>query len=458
MKHDYRAAFCFLLALCVALLLRLPLSAQTQSPVIPNAPPLSALRLNPQQLKASLDAGNVAEAVQQLEQGWRQQLNEYYGRYFRTELFPPEQIAQGLRQTASTTGQRSALIYAVSIPEQLEIILLLPSGQLRHHRVTEASAEVLTTTTRNLRMGLVNINTSTSEYLPPAQQLYRWIIEPLKPVLEEQGITNLIFCLGGKLRSVPMAALHDGQQFLIEQYSIGIIPAFNLLDRRPSQLSEAQVLAMGASEFQNQEPLPAVPVELAAIRQLWPGEVRLNQQFTVENLRQQRSRQPFSLIHLATHADFAPGSVQNSYIQFWDRRLWLDQLRDMNLQAPPVELLVLSACRTALGDTNAELGFAGLAVQSGAKAALASLWKVSDSGTVALMTGFYQNLKTAPTKGEALRQTQLALLQGRLNLDNPVIQQVLRNVPHPSEVVDMATTRLSHPYYWSGFTMIGNPW
>ena len=82
-------------------------------------------------------------------------------------------------------------------------------------------------------------------------------------------------------------------------------------------------------------------------------------------------------MHLATHATFSPGSVNQSYIQFWDQQLRLDQLKQLNLQVPVVQLLVLSACRTALGDPQAELGFAGLAVQSGAKAAIASLWSVS---------------------------------------------------------------------------------
>jgi len=458
MKHFYRVGLRFMLAMGYVMVLLFPLKAQTDNSSPPPPRPISALRLNPQQLKASLDEGNIAEAIVQLEEGWRQQLNEYYGRLFRTEILPPEQIAQSLRQNAQITGQQSALIYAVAVPNQLEVILLLPDGQLRHHRVTEATPEAVAEVTRQFRVGLVNVNSSPEEYLPAAQQLYEWIIEPLAPTLEEQGIDQLIFCLGGRFRSTPMAALHDGQQFLIEQYQVGIIPAYNLLDRRPPSLSNAQVLAMGASEFEAHEPLPAVPAELAAINQLWPAEVELNQQFTVENLRQQRSRQPFSIIHLATHADFAPGSAKDSYIQFWDRRLWLDQLREINLESPPVELLVLSACRTALGDTNAELGFAGLAVQSGAKAAMASLWAVSDMGTVVFMTGFYQALKTAPTKGDALRQTQLAMLQGRLHPDSPAIQQPLQQVSIPATVTELTAADLTHPYYWSGFTMIGNPW
>ncbi|MBW4653290.1 MAG: CHAT domain-containing protein [Kaiparowitsia implicata GSE-PSE-MK54-09C] len=462
MKHARRAVLRFLLGLGITLALLLPLNAQPNAQ--PNTPapdsttPISALRLDPQQFSNSLDAGNLAEAILQLEQGWRQQLNEYYGRHFRTEILSPEQIAQSLRQNAQTTGQQSALIYAVSTDKQLEVILLLPDGQLLHHRVTDATAEVLADTAQKMRLGLANVTAPPQQYLPPAQQLYAWIIEPLRPALEAQGVDNLIFCLGGGLRSVPMAALHDGQDFLITQYSVGIIPAFNLLDRRPAQLAEAQVFAMGASEFQSQVSLPAVPIELAAITQLWDGEVALNQAFTLENLRTRRSHQSYSIVHLATHANFAPGKAQESYIQFWNQRLGLDQLRQMSLQTPKVELLVLSACRTALGDPNAELGFAGLAVQSGAKATLASWWSIPDAGTFVFMTGFYQTLLDAPTKSEALRQTQLAMLEGTLTLDSDEIQPALRGIVIPDSVMDEATANLSHPYYWAGFTMIGNPW
>lgn len=458
MKHYSSVWFGLFLGIGLLLALCLPLGAQTANLDRSTEIPLSALRLNPQQLIASLNEGNVAAVIQQLEEGWRQQLNEYYRRFIRSEILSSEQIAQQLRENEQVTGQQSALIYAVATEPQLEVILLLPNGDLLHHRVPEATAEAIAETIRQFQMGLVRVTVPQPTYLPAAQQLYQWIIEPLRPALTEQGVENLIFCLGDRLRGVPMAALHSGEEFLVEQYSVAIIPAFNLLDPQPSNLADAEVLAMGAAEFQLQEPLPVVPVELAAINQLWQGEVSLNQEFTLENLREQRSRQPFSIVHLATHADFAPGSVQNSYIQFWDQRLWLNQLRQMDLQMPPVELLVLSACRTAVGDPNAELGFAGLAVQSGAKSALASLWAVPDVGTFLFMVGFYHNLQTAATKGEALRQTQLAILRGDLTLNSETVQQVVAGHPIPPAIANQLRVDFSHPYYWAGFTMIGNPW
>ncbi|HIK54705.1 MAG TPA: CHAT domain-containing protein [Synechococcales cyanobacterium M55_K2018_004] len=456
MKPALRFGLLFVLAIALVCCLLHPGHGQTPAPR--RGAPLSALRLDPQRLRATLDQGDVAGAVQQLEQGWLQQFEEYYQWSLRSNLLPPDQIAQSLSRIQRLTGQRSALVYAIAIPDYLEVILLLPNGRLLHHRVTAAPPPVVEAVSRRLRAGLVNVKTPTAEYLPAARQLYQWVLEPIKPALTQQRIEHLIFCLGQGLRSVPMAALHDGQQFLIEQYSVSVIPAFNLLDRDPARLRAARVLAMGASQFQEQEPLPAVPLELSAIAQLWQGEVLLNEQFTLAQFQRERSRYPYGIVHVATHATFASGAVQNSFIQFWDRRLRLHQLWELRLRRPIVQLLVLSACRTALGDANAELGFAGLAVQSGAKAAVASLWSISDAATAIAMVDFYQNLKTARTKVDALRATQLAMLQKQLHLDSPSIQQTFRNFQIPASIARLEHTDLSHPYYWAGFTMIGNPW
>ena len=150
---------------------------------------------------------------------------------------------------------------------------------------------------------------------------------------------------------------------------------------------------MGASKFTNMSPLPGVEAEVSIITpKIMPGKAMLNKDFTVENLITQHRQNNFNLIHLATHAEFNPGSASKSYIQFDDNRLSLDELGRLNLDNPPVDLLVLSACQTAVGNKQAELGFAGLALQAGVKSALASRWSIDDAGTVALMSEFYQDL------------------------------------------------------------------
>jgi CHAT domain-containing protein len=282
--------------------------------------------------------------------------------------------------------------------------------------------------------------------------------------LKALGIDTLIFCMDAGLRQIPLAALYDGKQFIVEKYSLGSIPSVSLTNTSYKAVKDSQVLGMGASKFQKLQPLPAVPVELAAItQQLWTGESFLNEQFTLNNLKAHSRRKPFRIIHLATHADFQAGDSSNSYIQLWDTQLRLAQLRQMGWnKLPQVELLVLSACRTAVGDVQAELGFGGLAVQAGVKSALASLWYVSDEGTLALMSEFYQHLSqpNVTIKAEALRQAQIAMLRGQLRLENGKLRGLdkLRQISLPPELASRGDRDLSHPFYWAAFTMIGSPW
>ena len=124
-----------------------------------------------------------------------------------------------------------------------------------------------------------------------------------------------------------------------------------------------------------------------------------------------------------------------------------------------MELLVLSACRTAVGSTEAELGFAGLAVASGAKTALGSLWYVSDDGTLGLMTEFYRQLREQPTRSEALRQAQISLLNGEVRVEDSQLITPELTVSLPPELAAQIPDRdFSHPYFWSAFSLVGNPW
>ena len=187
----------------------------------------------------------------------------------------------------------------------------------------------------------------------------------------------------------------------------------------------------------------------------------MNEEFTINNLLNERKNYSYPIIHLATHADFRPGQPSNSYIQLWGtEQIKLDQLRELGWSQAKVDLLVLSACRTALGDDDAELGFGGLAVAAGVKSALASLWYVNDRGTFALMTNFYHHLNNVNIKAEALREAQLAMLRGEVVITN---DQLKRGRTSSSIILTLALAKiqyqnLPHPFYWAGFTIVGSPW
>ncbi|MBD2742573.1 CHAT domain-containing protein [Coleofasciculus sp. FACHB-1120] len=387
----------------------------------------------------------------------------------------PKEAANLLSKIEKLTSIKSAFVYAVFAPDQvsssqtqlkkdderLELILVTAEGKSKRVRVAGSKRSQILKVAGSLRNAITNKNKLNDDYRAPSGQLYQWLIAPIKDELEAQGIENLVFIMDAGLRSLPIAALHDGQQFLVEKYSIGLMPSLSLTDTRYANIKNAKVLAMGADRFTNktQTPLPAVPVELSMITsKLWQGKSFLNEAFTLKNLKAQRTSTPYEIIHLATHAEFKSGALGNSYIQLWDTQLKLDQVRQLGWNKPAVELLVLSACRSALGNEEAELGFAGFAVQAGVKSALASLWYVSDEGTLGLMTDFYKELKKAPIKAEALRQAQLAMLKGEVRLEGGKLHTPDGNMPLPSSLASVGDKDLKHPYFWSAFTMIGSPW
>lgn len=437
------------------------LTAGSAEPVPTPKKSFSGIEINlSNQLPLLFKTMNLAEAVRQLENHWEIVYEDYWQVNFSDEVMTADKIASVLAHVEKQAKIKPALIYITSTPKQLELLLVTAHGKLIRKTLPEANQEALLKVVKEFRSTTANPSeTLTNSYFPAAQQLYQWMIAPLESELESQGIDTLLLCLGKHLGTIPYGALHDGKQFLVEKYSYTRIPAFKLIDPVYENIQNSKVLAMGASEFQELSPLPAVPVELSNITEkLWSGQSFLNQKFTLENLQSQRRQQPFLIVHLATHAEFKPGQPSNSFIQFWNNKLTLDKMNGLGWKNPPVNLLVLSACRTAFGDDKAELSFGGLAVQSGVKSALASLWYVSDTGTLALMSEFYQHLRTASIKAEALREAQIAMIQGKVRVENGKLQGSTWSLPLPAELKVLETQNLSHPFYWAAFMMIGSPW
>lgn len=376
------------------------------------------------------------------------------------------QVTDSGGSTKATLAQASPQINQLR-QNQLELVLVTAAGKPVSKPVPITQLE-LTKVAEEFLYQIKNRAPKTV-HLPLAQKLYRSLVAPLKAELDRQGIQTVVFILDEGLRSLPLAALHTGQRYLIEQYSIGLMPSMSLTDNRRSNLSSAQVLGMGAAQFPaigtlaQDSDLPFAPVEINAITALWQGDAFLNEEFTVSQLESQRQQKPYGIVHLATHAAFDTESPDQSYIRFYGERLDFDELRTVDWNNPPIELLVLSACETAVGDETLELGFAGLTVQTGVKSALASLWLVDDEATLVLMTKFYQNLSNSPIKAESLRQAQLEMLK-RQNLQQ--LRSLLRsleeqNVQLPDSLNEAEKSKdpaLSHPYYWAGFTVVGNPW
>jgi CHAT domain-containing protein len=391
-------------------------------------------------------------------------------------------IQAQLRQIEQETGQKSTIIYIAETPGAIGISAFFSEGEPVTRTVNNVGQLQLEALANELREEVAPLTAGgsvdasalgTDSYLLPAQRLHQALIAPIAADLEARGIQVLVFSMGRGLRGIPMAALHDGKQFLIEKYAVALIPSLNLTQvSYGKNLRGSRMLAMGASEWESRgvkgvPDLPSVPTELSLISQTsgLPTQTYLNPGFTTGNLVQQRG-QPVRVVHLATHGEFLAGQPNQSFIRFWDNNVNLAEMRQLQLNAPEVDLLTLSACQTAAGDEQAELGFAGMALAAGVKTTVASLWYVSDVSTMAMMSSFYSNLQTASTKAQALRQTQIAMLRGQVRLEGNQLllgTQSLNVPPDQAQMMNRQLTQLRvrdfrHPYFWSAFTMVGSPW
>lgn len=445
-----------------------PDNAPNPNPPIPIPPPTLPI----------IPGFKIDPDVGELEQKFTDKVQQYLGRTTPTKIANTNTAQTILQDIEKATGVKPALIYVSFVPkftttanqvtQTKALDIISPDDRLELLVVTSNGTPIrkVLPITRSQILGVSRTFKSRitdpalrRDYFDAAKQLYDWLIQPIETDLTARKIQNLVFIMDSGLRSLPIAALYDGKQYLVEKYSVGLMPSLSLTNTQYVDIRNAKVLGMGASQFTNQQPLPAVPTELQTITpRLWPGKAFLNEAFTLENLQNQRQQTPFGIIHLATHGEFKPGAPSNSYIQLWDSQLQMDQIRRLSWNNPPVELVVLSACRTALGDETAELGFAGFAVQAGAKSVLASLWYVSDEGTLGFISEFYDRLKTAPIKAEALRQAQVAALKGDIRLEDGKLATTRGNVTLPPVLARLGNKNINHPYFWSAFTMIGNPW
>ncbi|MEM6613349.1 MAG: CHAT domain-containing protein, partial [Cyanobacteria bacterium P01_C01_bin.72] len=349
--------------------------------------------------------------------------------------------------------------------DELGLLLLTHTGQTIRRRVQGVTRSQVMATAEQFYAEVTNSISAPSQYLPPAQQLYSWFIAPVEDELQKQGVQSLAMAMDTGLRTLPVAALHNGQEYLVERYSLGVIPSFSLTDFNPqnflyAQLENTQLLAMGASQFPSLQVLPAVPEELEIVTDNFhESEVFLNENFTLSNLQAQVARNKYGIVHLASHGVFKPGESRNSYIQLWDQPLQLNQVHTLGLQEANIALMVLSACNTALGDREAEYGFAGLAVNAGVQTSVASLWPISDEGTLGLMTYFYESLQRQPVRAQALQKAQLAMLRGNLQFRGGTLYGLNEEaLAHFPELEYHGRWNFEHPFYWSTYTLVGSPW
>ena len=358
--------------------------------------------------------------------------------------------AQAKPTTIDDVDPNAAIVYSIILPDRLEIILKLPGQEdLRHYVQSTVSTDDVEQTVREFRRQLLRQSSGARQFKQASNQLYQWLIQPLETELElalsreDSVVKTLAFVLDGSLRSLPMAALYDGEHYLVERYAIALTPGLQLLEPQPLARANLKVLLGGvdnAPSFQLEgfSPLAYVPFEINQIQsQLSESKLLQESEFQKETINQQLNQHAYNVVHLATHGQFSSDPEQ-TFILDWNGRINAGEMDSLLRFSDPgrktaVELLVLSACETAKGDSRAALGLAGMAIRAGARSTLATTWQVDDASTAKFMIEFYQRLsQTAQTKAEVLREVQLSFLR------------------------DFPGQYLDSPYYWAPFILVGN--
>ena len=349
--------------------------------------------------------------------------------YFQDECVD---ILKAKSQKIETVSSSAMIIYPIILHDRLEILVSHAETGLRRYSVPVDPVRLIDEI-RTFRRLLSK--QTTYQYRHSARLLYNWLIRPFESDLAEQAIDTLVFVPDGPLRTIPMAALFDGTQHLIEKYAVVTTPGIELTDPRPLESHTIKATIAGLSESIAGFPaLTSVQNELTNIHSLYGGNMLINDTFVKTRLKSALQNSNINVLHIATHGQFENKS-ENSFLLTYDGRLTLNQLSNyiglFKFRETPLELLVLSACETAQGDDQAALGLSGIAIKSGARSALGTLWRVNDAATSELMTEFYQQLKLAGvSRAAALQKAQLKLQ---------------KNI------------RFRHPVYWSPFLLI-NSW
>lgn len=390
--------------------------------------------------------------------------------------------------SATVIPHGTAVLYPIQFADRLELLVETASGL---QRVTTAVASA---TLRQTADSLAHeVRSERGNYLADARKLHDWILKPLDALMAQAGIDTLVVIPDATLRTVPIAALHDGNRFVIEKYAIAIATGLSMTNTNPAPRGNMSALVAGASRFggvvdkmgsaridammrtaapvvatgrmlrsaraltsmasaagtpaamgdtrgdvmretlREALALPGVTKEVLALQGILPGTSLQDADFTLEAFRKATASAPYNIIHVASHGIFG-GTADSSYILAYDDLLTLDGLQDMLKGAQslqnPIEILSLSACETAAGNDRAPLGISGAAMKARAKSVLGTLWPVDDDAAVSVMSQFYRGLaQEGQSKARSLQQAQLQLMR------NP---------------------QLAHPFYWAPFELIGN--
>ena len=355
--------------------------------------------------------------------------------YFREACLNNQFVV--LDKVVDNDNPDTAIFYPIILDNRLEIVLKLPNRKLIH-KTNVVNSEELEELLEQMRGYIVEPDRN-KKFEQVSLRLYELLIKPVETELKNSQVKTLVFIPDGSLRNIPMSALYDGQEYLVQKYAIAISPGLQLFTPKSLTRQKLNALAGGLSEIPQAEnknfaPLPNVNQELNSIQESGVSTVTLyNNRFTSDILEEKINDRPFQVVHLATHGQFS-SNPNETFILASDKRIKVGEIDNLlksrvQKRTEPIELLVLSACETAAGDNRAALGLAGVALSAGARSTLASLWQIGDDSTAYFIDQFYRQLMTGKTTAEALREAQLKLFKSK---------------------------QYNRPMYWAPYVLVGN--
>ena len=315
--------------------------------------------VHPAQSAPSVPPATLSEKILKMEESFEQEFEDFFEEDMAEVSQDPAEIAQTLARISKESGTNPGVLWVVPREDHLHLVLILPGGTPIVRDLYDVPQAKLLSTVAAFQKQINDPKRQWNTEI--AQQLHQWLLGPFEQkYLQAADIDTLLFCLGNGVRGLPLAALHDGERYLVEKYSSSKIPAFNLIQTDYKRHKPGKILAAGASSFfgngsfaisalrsYHHHETSCAPIGFGQGN--WQGQSLLNRNFTLENFKSQLDDQTYNIVHLATHAEFKPGRPQQSFIQFRDTRLTLDQMGTLNWSNPSLDLLVLSACKNSAG-------------------------------------------------------------------------------------------------------------
>lgn len=353
--------------------------------------------------------------------------------------FKQARLQNALSRGEKRTDKRVVALQYMLSDKHLSIILSAPGAAQMAYQI-KLDSDSLRQQIFDLRDQIGEPSADQEMLRQQLRKMYLLLIAPVADELNRLNVDTLVLVPNDVIRYVPFAALHDGNQYLVEKYAITL---FNEAIQKPLSVANSEnwhLVAMGLTRpVDNLRALPAVKSELTQITgpEGIAGDRYLDEEFTRTRLIDSLSAN-YNALHLASHFKFVSGRPELSRLYLGDLSiLSLDDIVRDNLRFDHFKLVTFSACDSGVGgdaeDDGSEIDSLGAIVQfQGAQSVMASLWKVDDAKTADLMQSFYRAMgHDKDSKPQALRTAQLQFIQQ----------------PGKAE---------SKPYYWAPFVMMGD--